>query len=431
MLARRVVDGDGDPDAKVSALLVAALIAGAWLLLLGAFGRRLAADWREPVLAAPVLIVESDDWGPGPLSDADRLQKLLALLQSFRDRFGGQPVLTLGVVLAVPRGGAAERESTSPHYAPHLLDEAPFEPLRRAMLAGRDAGVFALQLHGLEHFWPPALCKAARQDASARAFLDGRHGEPRHETLPSRLQARWIDAAQLPSVVLDRGAVDRAVAEEVACFARAFGAPPRVAVPVTFTWTTDVEAAWASNGIRVVVTPGTRNTGRDAQGRLTGDGSILRNGDMSAVGIVYVVRDIYFEPALGHTAERAIAELRERSRLGRPALLETHRFNFTGEEGKTETSLAELRRLLQGALAALPELRFMSTEALAQGLVARDPALIDRRLAARVRAFVLRASTQDRLRRLAWCSGLALVAAVLLAASTALLRHAEGRPAGQ
>ena len=164
---------------------------------------------------------------------------------------------------------------------------------------------------------------------------------------------------------------------------------------------------------------------------MTGDGSILRNGDRAAGGIVYVVRDVYFEPALGHTAERAIGELREHYCLGRPALLETHRFNFSGDEAKTEASLIELRRLLQSALAAFPELRFMSTEALAQALVCRDPALIDRRLAARLRAFVLRASTRDRLRTLAWCSGLALVAAVLLAASTALLRHAADRPEGR
>jgi len=51
---------------------VLASAAAAWLfacaaVLAIAFRRELADAWREPVLAAPVLIVESDDWGYGPL----------------------------------------------------------------------------------------------------------------------------------------------------------------------------------------------------------------------------------------------------------------------------------------------------------------------------------------------------------------------------
>jgi hypothetical protein len=95
---------------------------------------------------------------------------------------------------------------------------------------------------------------------------------------------------------------------------------------------------------------------------------------------------------------------------------------------RAEQALAELRRLLQGALAAAPALRFMSTEALAEALRRRDPTLVDVRLAARVRAFILRAATHHRLRKLAWASGLALAAAALLAiASASLRRQAEAR----
>ena len=35
--------------------------------------RTLIRLWREPALAAPVVIVESDDWGPGPVEDAEVL----------------------------------------------------------------------------------------------------------------------------------------------------------------------------------------------------------------------------------------------------------------------------------------------------------------------------------------------------------------------
>ena len=146
---------------------------------------------------------------------------------------------------------------------------------------------------------------------------------------------------------------------------------------------------------------------------------------------MYVVRDVYFEPALGHGAERALQDIRERHRLGRPALLEMHRFNFTGDEAQTGRSLDELDRLLAGSLATIPKLRFMSTETLAGALLARDPALLDRRFAARLRAFLLRASTHHRLRKLAWISGLALPAMVMFGVASMLLKRTDrGRSMG-
>jgi hypothetical protein len=402
-----------------------------WLLLLGLFARRLHADWREPVLAVPALIVESDDWGPGPPADGTRLQGLLQVLRKHRGADGRPPLITLGVVLAAPRLCASVAQDMALEYAPSTLDDECHSGILAAMRDGSAAGLFALQLHGREHFWPPALMKAARRDPAARAFLQGDPAVPRHEVLPSHLQSRWVDAAQLPSVALDREAIEGAVAEETACFRRVFGAPARVAVPVTFVWTTDVEAAWARHGIRVVVTPGSRSVGRDAEGRLVADGAILRNGDPAPGGMRYVVRDVYFEPALGHTAERTLQAIRERHRLGRPALVEMHRFNFTGDPASTERALDELDRLLADALTTIPRLQFMSTEALADALRTRDPALVDRRLAARVRTFVLRAATQRRLRKLAWLSGLALPAAAVVGAASLLLSGAgQSRSAG-
>ena len=402
-------------------ITLALAVCACWAILLAAYAGRLGADWREPVLAAPVLIIESDDWGPGPAVDADRLQQIAGVLAEFRDARGGTPVMTLGVVLAVPAGAAAPGGLLG--YQSQALDAPVFATIRDAMLTGCDAGVFALQLHGMEHFWPAALVSAAAQDDAVRGFLSSRGGAVRHESLPSHLQARWIDASRLPTAPLPGPAIERAAAKETACFARVFGAPARVAVPVTFTWTETVEQAWASGGVRVVVTPGTRYVGRDGEGRLLGDGSLMRNGDRGAGGVTFVVRDVHFEPALGHTAGRTVREILERHRLGRPALLEMHRFNFTGDEDQAARSSSELRRLLADALAATPGLRFLSTEALGNALAAGDPALVDRRPAARVRALVLRAATAPRLRRLAWVSGLALPAVLAYAIATALLRR--------
>lgn len=385
-----------------------------WAALLAAYLPRLRADWREPVMVVPVLVIESDDWGPGPPRDAQRLRELAALLAGLHDEHGAHPVMTIGVVLSVP-----DRVTPVGAYRRVLLDAPPFAPIAAALCDGRDAGVFALQLHGMEHFWPPALQRAAAEDDAARRFLAAA-GDLRHESLPPHLQARWIDASRLPSAPLDDTASARAAADEAACFDRIFGVPAAVAVPVTFTWTPAVEAAWAGAGVRVVVTPGTRYVGRDGNGRLVGDGSILRNGDRGGGDVTFVVRDVYFEPSLGHRAESALAEIAERHRLGRPALVEMHRFNFTEGSEAAARSVEELELLLRGALSRIPGLRFVSTEALADAIAAGDRRWIDRRFGARLRAFVLRAATVSRLRKLAWVTGLALPALAALALASAI-----------
>jgi hypothetical protein len=311
----------------------------AWLgssvgLLVALHGRLLAALWREPVLKQPVLIVESDDWGPGPDGDAETLRVLAGMLGSVCDRVGHPAVMTLGVVAGVP-DGAAICASGGNHYARRTLAEPEFAALVEAMRAGVAGGVFALQRHGLEHFWPETLLarlaggsvagtpEAAKDDEprALRDWLGTAH--TRSEALPSALQSRWVDCSHLPSAPLDAHEVETAVREEAALLQHLFGVAPDVAVPNTFVWDDGVESAWAANGVRCVVTPGCRYEGRDAAGLLVPATTRIRNGGRSQAGMCYVVRDVYFEPVRGHSAERVWQALDEKVAQGRPTLLET------------------------------------------------------------------------------------------------------------
>ena len=61
-----------------------------WLLASGAMmfiyaRREIIANWHEPVLRRPVLIIESDDWGAGPASQAAVLGEIARLLACFSD----------------------------------------------------------------------------------------------------------------------------------------------------------------------------------------------------------------------------------------------------------------------------------------------------------------------------------------------------------
>jgi len=375
-----------------------------WLGVLGCvllyYRRDLWAVWREPVLHYPVMIIESDDWGAGPVaSQAVALNQLADVLTRYQDRDGRHPVMTLALVLAVPDGPAIRRDG---RYHRLTLEDPMFEPVLQAIERGRVAGVFALQLHGMEHYWPDALITS--EDPAVRAWLES--GVPSTtESLPSHLQSRWVDASALPSFQLSPGAVDGAVNVEVSLYERLFGERPRVVVPPTFVWNETVEAAWAREELECVVTPGLRSACRNADGMPDCDTGPLRNGQQSH-GMIYIVRDDYFEPERGHRAERPLAALAEKSAQGRPCLLETHRSNFIRHKEGCDEALRALADLLTQALDRYPALRFLTTAELATALRSRDSVWFDDGFVARFAAWHVRTRQLPGFRRWARFTGM-------------------------
>lgn len=379
-----------------------------WAAVLLAFATPLAARWREPVLRHPVLIIESDDWGAGPLAQADALTRLTGTLQGIRDRSGRPAVMTLGVILEVPDGPRIATTHCTEYHALPLAD-ARFDAVRAAIQSGIAANVFAPQLHGQCHYWPPALMAAARHIPAVRDWLTA--PEPAAtEDLPAPLQSRWVDASCLPSHALTPDATQQAIATEAADYQALFGSTPQVAVATTFIWNDAVEAAWAQAGVEAIITPGRRATCRNVAGQPGCVDATMLAGEHSFDGQTYLVRDVYFEPALGHAPQRLTDGLLARTRQGRACLVESHRFNFLLAP---DASLAALETGLREALASCPDLRFAAPLELAHAIRHRDPAWIETRLRPRLAAWRARLDEIPRFRRLSQLSGLALPLAFL------------------
>jgi hypothetical protein len=388
--------------------LALAMLLLLWTGVLLAFSAPLAARWREPVFRHPVLILESDDWGAGPLNQAEALKQLASLLQRVRDRSGRPAVMTLGVILEVPEGHRIAATHCTEYHALPFTD-ARFESVRAAMQDGIAANVFVPQLHGQTHYWPPALISAARDTPAVRDWLTAAELAAT-EDLPSPLQSRWVDASSLPSHELAPDAIRQAVAVEAADYQAIFVSAPQVAVATTYVWTDAVEAAWAQAGVEAIITPGRRATCRNAVGQPGCVDATMLTGERSRAGQTYLVRDVYFEPALGHAPQRLVDGLQTRTRQGRACLVETHRFNFLQAP---DASLAALETGLHEALATCPDLRFASPLDLARAIQHRDPAWIETRLQARLAAWCARLDEIPRFRRLSRLSGLALPLALL------------------
>ncbi|CAH1904791.1 conserved hypothetical protein [Candidatus Nitrotoga sp. HW29] len=376
----------------------------AWALLLALYAKRFIALWHEPVWRCPVLVIESDDWGAGMLSQAAALDNLRELLNGHCDHTGRHPVMTLGIVLAIADIEAI-RAVAGREYLRIVLDDVRLAPVLTALRTGIAEGVFAPQLHGMEHYWPAAVLVAAQTDKRVEAWLTD-DALPRTEDLPSPLQSRWTVATVLPSLPLSISEINEAVVTEARTFQRIFGITAQVAVPTTFVWNDEVERAWSAHGVRCIVTPGTRFEYRDAQGRPAGDGRKILNGQCGQNDVLYVVRDQYFEPVFGHRAEQGLVALARQTACARPTLLETHRFNFLGESASV--AMHELNNLLDKACAAYRTLRFLSTQEIAEAMANKDTALIETNLRPRLRAWLVRVHLLPRFTKLARFTGLVL-----------------------
>lgn len=382
-------------------ILCAGLVS-AWSVVLASFAGSLRALWREPVFRAPIAILESDDWGAGPASQAAALSLLGHLLTGLRNARGELPVMTVGVVLeTIDRDASREQR----RYVAATLSDERHAAVLAALRSGERAGVFALQLHGRAHYWPDVLMNSASRDPLVAAWI-GEPGIGWTETLPSPVQSRWTDASTLPSQRLPLEHLEAAARDEVAAWCRVFDVAPAVAVPTTFVWNAAVERALAESGVRVLVTPGTRHEGRDAAGLPTSSGITIRNGQRGAGGIMFVVRDAYFEPALGHHASRLADEVLARANVGRPALIEMHRFNFCGPRA-ADTAFEDLREALVLLLQRVPSVRFLSTEALADAISRGDGAWLELNMRRRVAIWGRRALAFRPFARWARMTGLA------------------------
>jgi hypothetical protein len=360
----------GSEDLGTLALAAAA----AWLLLGAGVGwwyrHELRRVWREPTLRRPVLVVESDDWGAGPLAQAAALRAIADVLGAHRDAAGRRPVMSLALVLAVPDGVAI---AASGAYRRIDLRDALFADVRAALREGEARGVYALQLHGLEHYRPATLMSCP--DPAVQRWL--RLPAPAAtEALPAALQSRWVDAGVLPSRALGADEIAAAVAEEVEAYGRIVGRRPRVVVPPTFVWSRAVEAAWAAHGVQVVCTPGWRYPQRDSGGSPCGDEGPIVNGEQAGA-LRYLARVDYFEPVKGRGAAHALAVLARCVAEGRACILENHRDSFVGDDPRLPHGLAELDALCTGALQRHPGLRFLSSAQLAEVLATRDPAWVE------------------------------------------------------
>jgi len=374
------------------------------LIIVLRYKQEILSSWREPVLKHPVLIFESDDWGAGPLEQSQALSDIGTVLGQYTDRFNHYPVMTLGVVISVPDVDTIKKSDFKDYHAKQI-DHSDFLLIKTAMLNGAEQGFFDLQLHGMAHYWPNNLMRDLFNNERLQQWLISEKF-PMTEELPSTLQSRWINTEKLPTTPLTQKEIEAAVKEEVNIFAKVFGFIPKVVVPPTFIWNDIVERSWKKHLVNYLITPGQCFESRDSEGKPSGNGKKIVNGQVSKSGLTYLVRNDYFEPSLGQTAEMAIKALEIKTKLAQPTLLEMHRFNFIQNSEITESSLQELDYVLSSACEKYPNIVFLSAEELADKYSSCNKDYIEESYFIRLLVYMERVWANDTIRKWLYFSGL-------------------------
>jgi hypothetical protein len=331
----------------------------------------------------PVVVLESDDWGlrrrpcveeltpwgtPSAWAEeqeetAADLARLRAVLDGHRDGGGRGAALTMNVIAANPDHAAIEADGFT-RYHDRPVDETLGEDVVAELRRGVDAGRFCLQLHGRAHANVDRWLADLRDDApGARALfaagVDGglglvrEHGWRYHSELGDWSAGTVRTTADLVAWL----------APAVDTVARLGGARPRSAVAPHYVLSDEAEAAWAELGLEFVQAAERRLHPGEPDART----SYL--GQQGPAGLVHLTRTVRFDPRPqrdGHHAAEAAARARRCFAVGLPAVVDTHRINFTGPWA--ESAAEQLDALL--AVADEAGARYLTTPEL--GEAARD-----------------------------------------------------------
>ncbi len=347
--------------------------------------------------AAKVVIFESDDWGLNLMSRQARdtlvetglmspdyvfgncgretvedLDRLYDVLSGFRDADGRHPTFTANFVMANPDYRAIE-ESGFRDYSWIAIDDTELAPECGDLIPkygeGIERGLICPQYHGRDHFSAETWLDALREgDAVARSSFDlrvPRIGVTGHQ----ESEYTWGEGNSLRP--LPPAVIDAKIEAGMAVFRRMFGRSSLTSIAPCYLWCDHVETSLGKHGVRCM---------QAASHRVVpaGSGRLLRPrpallGTSRGTAMRQLVRNARFEPA--QSGQGAIAQCLQDVAAafarGYPATIDTHRVNYVGvvDPGMRDRSLRALRELLDRLLACYSEVRFVTSEDLANAIL--------------------------------------------------------------
>lgn len=338
------------------------------------------AQWR---CAEPVVVIESDDWGlerkpcwelareAGEPTDwaleasetAEDVERLSQLLARHRDETGRPACFTANFIVSNPDYEAI-RKSSFEQWSDVPLRQWAADTVQRAYRAAIEEGTLYPQYHGLRHYNATLLLTDVRANAAARKCFDSGCAAALSFAKGHlwRYHSEYADWSR--GGAADPAALQAMVETGAAYFEDMFGFRPLSTIPPHYVVSEAGLAAWKTAGIRYVqgtnyqIHPG------------PGGRKVIRRQPLgradAATGLISISRNVKFEPRPGRkeTADSAIAQAKQMIEARIPAMIDTHRINYTGQF--REAGLRDLERLLQALEVYRP--RYLTTAELGQAI---------------------------------------------------------------
>ena len=318
-----------------------------------------AADWR---CAEPVVVFEADDWGlqrracsdfiqtfavPGGWADeeletAEDLQHLYRVLERHRDVNGRPACFTANFVVANPDFEAIARDQFSLY---HDIPISQMDELKGQWLEGLERRVFFPQYHGRSHFWSDAWLRDLQHRVpGAREMFDRRF----HGGLSLALGEDWRYHSEYTSWWTGEERTGDELSTwlvgGIKTFQETFGFFPRSTIATHYILTDALADAWSSAGGEFIQGTNYRIL-RGAKGQPRFLAHTL--GEPYAGGLLLMGRAIKFDPRpqrVQHGVRFAFRQIKRCFESRVPAVVDTHRINYTGRWGKA--SIEQLDALL-------------------------------------------------------------------------------------
>ena len=347
-----------------------------------------------------IVVIESDDWGGirmpskevkqklqqsgmllendpyslyDTLADCKDLEALFEVLSSVKDKNGRNAVITADTNVANPDFEKIKATDYQQYFYEPFTDT-----LKRTQASdktfqiwkqGIDAGIFYPQFHGREHVNVRKWLHDLRVNhANVRQWFElGSYGT---SYLVDKAQEGHYMTAFDSAMPEDITFYNQSITEGLNLFELLFGFRSESFIATTYCWPLEVEPVLIKNGVRYL-------QGMVVQSIPVDGGENFRKkksnfqGTRSKAGLIYLMRNAWFEPAQNPEFDwvgDCLRRIEIAFRYGKPATISMHRLNVIGglvEENRTR-NLALLKQLLKEIVKRWPDVEFMNSAQLGQ-----------------------------------------------------------------
>lgn len=340
------------------------------------------------------VVIESDDWGSVRMTSAksydvlkksgiqvekspycrlDGLEKsedldnLMTVLSKHKDQQGNPACITLNYVAQNPNFNAIRNAEYRQYYGESIqstfINTDGCDAMDDRIKQGLNGQLIVPQFHGREHVqvtrWLELL-RSGRKDFKL-AFDQGIWGLSSDvlSDLPYSIQATYDGLSDELAAT--------SIREGLKLFREYFGFAPKTFIPNNYIWNPDWNSLLAQEGITHL--QGMKYTLVSKKNPAEPRIKIRRAfGERNEFNQTYGIRNCHFEPSeQGTTVDDVLIEMSIAFMWNRPAIICSHRINFTSRmtESNRDNNLNKLDLLLAAMLKRWPDIEFVSSPQLA------------------------------------------------------------------